>query len=397
MANKTVTLIRQCKTDAGWRRYPVVIGGNGKVKPGFVLVKGKPVANDTGHFELRYYIGSKLKYENVGNNAADALAQCLRKSKLLAVRDDAKAAGAKLVEEKGRTALKAVSNAFVEAAEDRGSLVAAASYKRAATEFLGVVGRTYADEVVAADFTKFQKALAKRNQSERTISNKHKLVVAFAKFAGVDTAEIPRNAPKFDVTLPQVYTSEQLEALFSSLTSEYHQVVFNLLLKTGMREQEAMFAQWADIDFRLRTLLVRSKPELGFRIKDREERSIPLTDDLVTLLKAYKESAPGRVFVIGTANDQPPTKLLRTLKRAAHHAGLNCGLCTSCTERNECEVWFLHKFRATYITTMLRNGLDLRSVMQLSGHSDIESVMRYLRPAEGEELRARVNAVKWGG
>ena len=30
--------------------------------------------------------------------------------------------------------------------------------------------------------------------------------------------------------------------------------------------------------------------------------------------------------------------------------------------------------------------------MALSGHSDLASVMRYLRPAEGEHLRARVNA-----
>ena len=396
MANKTVTLVRQCKTDAGWRRYPVAFGGNSKVRPGFVLVGGKPVANNSGHYELRFYEGAKLRYQNVGDNAADALALCLRKRKLLAVRDDAKAAGAKLVEERGRTALKAARDGFVEAAEDRGSLVAATAYKRAATEFLEAVGRSYADEVVAADFTKYQKALAKRKQSPRTISNKHKLVVAFARFAGVDPAEIPRNAPKFDVTLPQVYTSEQLDSLFSFLTSEYQQVVFNLLLKTGLREQEAMFLQWVDIDFKQRTLLVRSKPDLGFTIKDREERSVPLSDDLVALLKAYKESVPGRVFVIGTANDQPPTKLLRTLKRAAHNAGLNCGVCQSCGERNECEVWYLHKFRSTFVTTMLRNGLDLRSVMQLSGHSDIESVMRYLRPAEGEELRSRVNAVRWG-
>jgi integrase len=372
------------------------MGGNGKVKPGYVLIDGKRKANDTGHYELRYYIGSQLKYENVGTNASDALGACVRKVKLLAIRDDAKAAGAKLIEERGRSSLKTALSAFVEAAEDRGSLVASALYKRAATEFLAVVGRTYADEIVEADFTKFQKALASRRQSARTISNKHRLVVSFARFAGVDADEIPRTAPKFDVTLPQVYTVEQIEAFFSSLTSDYHRLVFTLLLKTGMREQEAMYLQWSDIDLRRRTLLIRSKPELGFRIKDREERSIPLPDDLVERLKEYKVSVPGRTFVIGTANDQPPTKLLRTLKRAAHHAGLNCNVCTSCVERNECEVWYLHRFRSTYITTMLRSGLDLRSVMQLSGHSDIESVMRYLRPAEGEELRSRVNAVSWG-
>jgi len=43
----------------------------------------------------------------------------------------------------------------------------------------------------------------------------------------------------------------------------------------------------------------------------------------------------------------------------------------------------------------LRNGLDLRSVMALSGHSDIESVMRYLRPASTAEVQDKVNAIVW--
>jgi hypothetical protein len=39
--------------------------------------------------------------------------------------------------------------------------------------------------------------------------------------------------------------------------------------------------------------------------------------------------------------------------------------------------------------------LDLRTVMKLSGHSDLASVMRYLRPAEGTEVQNRVNAIQW--
>jgi integrase len=396
MANRKVTLVRYCKTENGWRRLPVVMGGNGRVKPGFVMVDGKPVANSTGHYEIRFYDGPKLKYENVGDNAADALASCLRKQKILAIRDDAKAAGAKLVEEPSRRTLSAALRAFVEAAEDRGSLVAAAAYQRAGNEFLQAVGKVYADELTADDFTRYQKSLIKRKQSDRTVSNKHKLVVAFAKFAGVGANILPKSAPKYDVTLPQVYTGEQLATLFASITSDYHRLVFTTLLQTGLREQEAMYLQWSDIEFTRKTLLVRSKPELGFRIKDREERSIPLSDGLVDMLTAYRAEHPSQLFVAGTSNDRPNKKLLRTLKRLAHNAGLNCGVCTSCLERNECEVWFLHRFRSTYVTSLLRSGLDLRSTMQLSGHCDIESVMRYLRPAEGDELRARVNSIRWG-
>jgi site-specific recombinase XerD len=38
----------------------------------------------------------------------------------------------------------------------------------------------------------------------------------------------------------------------------------------------------------------------------------------------------------------------------------------------------LHSFRRTYATTLLRKGVDIRTVQMLLGHSDIESTMRYL-------------------
>jgi integrase len=76
-------------------------------------------------------------------------------------------------------------------------------------------------------------------------------------------------------------------------------------------------------------------------------------------------------------------------------AGLNCGNCSTCISNQECEKWFLHKFRASFITTLLRNGMDLRSVMSLSGHADLASVMRYLRPAEGQAVQDKVNSIKW--
>jgi integrase len=34
-------------------------------------------------------------------------------------------------------------------------------------------------------------------------------------------------------------------------------------------------------------------------------------------------------------------------------------------------------------------------VQKLMGHSDLESTMRYLRPAEDAELQSKVNAMAW--
>jgi integrase len=125
-----------------------------------------------------------------------------------------------------------------------------------------------------------------------------------------------------------------------------------------------------------------------------------LTTKLVKQLQAYRKERPnGRLVFgkLGGKEDAPDGHFLRRLKALVKKAGLNCGECSTCvsSEGSECERWYLHKFRSSYITALLRSGLDLRSVMALSGHADLESVMRYMRPAGGTEVQKRVNAIRW--
>jgi hypothetical protein len=110
-------------------------------------------------------------------------------------------------------------------------------------------------------------------------------------------------------------------------------------------------------------------------------------------LQAYRQQLPaGRKLVfgkLGGREDAPDGHLLRRLKILVKKAGLGCGTCATCLAKTGCENWWLHKFRATYITTLLRSGMDLRTTMRLSGHADLESVMRYLRPAGTVESQCR--------
>ena len=67
----------------------------------------------------------------------------------------------------------------------------------------------------------------------------------------------------------------------------------------------------------------------------------------------------------------------------------------ACAERADLakENFRLHKFRSTFATRCLWAGVDLRTVQQWLGHSDMESTMRYLKPSRGEKVRERVNAI----
>jgi integrase len=395
MANRAVTLMRYCKTPDGWRRYAAVIGKNGRVRPGFVTVKGRHHEYPEGHYEVRYYVGSKVAYLNVGNDAGMALNACRKHSRLLVARDTATAAGAVIVEEKGRVNLAKALTRFVQAAEERGSMVAAQDYRLAGEEFLGIVTSTFADQITEDDFSKYQSTLRKRGAADRTIFNRHIRVKSFLRFAGVDKKVFPKRAPRYEKTLPEIYTPEELESFFASLTDEQHVVTFKLAHQCGLREQELMHVQWPDLNLTKQTLHVRSKTEWGFKVKDKEDRLMPIPKGLVPLLSAFKEKSKGKLFITGTSGNKPNTHLLRMLKRLVRSADLHCGACASCIEHDECENWFLHKFRATYCTTLLRSGVDIRTVQKLMGHSDLASTMRYLRPAEDSELQAKVNLIEW--
>jgi hypothetical protein len=85
-------------------------------------------------------------------------------------------------------------------------------------------------------------------------------------------------------------------------------------------------------------------------------------------------------LVFPTRNGKPNTKHLLALKLIVKKAGLSE------------EDYFLHKFRASFATEHLRNGLDVRTVQMLLGHSSLTSTMRYLQPARGKAINEKFNA-----
>jgi integrase len=398
MANRAVTLYRKCKTPGGWKRYPAAMSSNGKVKPNGVVAGGVEAVFPIGHYELRSFEGSKTVWTRIEGTGTEALARlklAQKKSNAIATADDA---GVQVVVGSQRVALRDAATNFVKAAVNRKAFEAAEIYKRTTDDFLDGCPKLYADQIGAEDVLQWHGRMRSRGLSERTVSNRHGNLRAFLLSLGLDVKTVAGKAPKFEKTMPKIYERQELTEFFASLDLDYDRLLFDVLLTTGLREREAMHLEWVDLSSARRTIKVRSKLAYKHKIKDAEEREMPLTEDLVERLSVFRELHPKVKLVFGAGGgevDVPDGHLLRRLKLLVRKAGLNCGTCETCRSSKSCSGWFLHKFRATYITMMLRSGLDLRTVMKLSGHADIESVMRYLRPAEGLEVQERVNSINW--
>lgn len=390
-----VTLYWVCKTLDGWKRYRAAIGRNGKIRPRHAQIGKTQQLIEQGHYECRFRAeDGKTIWKNVGEDASLAQAEQLHISRILTAQVAAEDAGTKIVEIPNRVNLKLKSQEFIERQIARGKKRAAVLFGTAIDEFLPIVKVQFADQLTEAIIMRWYVVLRGKN-SDRTIYNKHMFVFQFLNWVGLDTAKLAIKAPTYTQKTVETYTTSEMTAFFNSLTDPYQLMVFGLLLKTGLRMQEAMYLQWHQIDLRRGTLTVMEHNNAGFTIKDKAERTLPIPTSLIEQLKVWNENHGG-TLVLGTGNDTPNTKWLPVLKRLVHKAGLNCGHCVGCVEHQECERWYLHKFRATYTTNLLRAGIDARTVMQYTGHSDLATVMRYLSPAELPDTQTKINSISWG-
>ena len=254
--------------------------------------------------------------------------------------------------------------------------------------------KRFVDEIKSDDITNYHKILRKRGRSDRTVANKHQRLVSWLKRAGVSGEYLPEK-PRYEETLPTIYSSAQIRAMLAD-DSEYTHMITMIALKLGLRDQELRYAEFADIDTADKLFRVQGKPQYNWKVKTWEQRDIPVPDDLLNELITWQSKHQGQSLILATRNNKPNTKMLLAIKGLARRTKLNCGRCDGCkSERHECEEFGLHKFRRTFITKLLRSGIDLRTVQEYAGHKDLASTMRYLRPAAGEEARNKVNAVRW--
>ena len=128
---------------------------------------------------------------------------------------------------------------------------------------------------------------------------------------------------------------------------------------------------------------MRRNPHFNCTPKAYKEREVPVPNELLEILEAHRRSLPSvrasaQALVFSTASGRRDTHMLRALKRNAARAGLNLE-----------DLW-LHKFRATFTTTHLQAGVDLRTVMTWMGQTNLESIIRYLKPARNRTMIEKV-------
>lgn len=217
-----------------------------------------------------------------------------------------------------------------------------------------------------------------KTQSKTPSSSYFKHTVYGLSFAykvmGVENREVSLPSLRFPKKLPVVLSQQEIKRLLSTPQLLKHRIVLGLLYGCGLRRFELLNIKLHDIDLDRKMLHIREG-------KGRKDRYVPIGEILARGLKTYMESErPWKWLINGKDNTGQlqqfsETGVQWTIQQASKKAGVKKHVTS-------------HVLRHTYATHLLEMGLDIMTLKDLLGHSDIRTTLVYLHVAQLGRERA---------
>ncbi len=392
-----VNLIKKIKVGATWRFAPVVPEPNGRLKDK-VRING---AVET-HTEGAYYIEWRERGKRCRVSVAreDAVAEARKKAvELQAIRDGLIASPEPVVEEAVvQTPIGDAIDAYLRYVKMQRKSRTFLTYRYTLDVLLRAsYKKKYVEDATRQDAIDFMTYCYEQGLGSRTVYDKVVTVLQLFKKHGRSGLMEKGDWPKYVDAIRPMYEPEELNAMFSVATEDESDLL-KFILGSGLRDQEHRTIEYVDLDFRHDLARVTAKPKWDFTPKNWEERVVPLPHGLMERMKRRMERKKARPhdLVFGNTKGKPDSELDMVVKRVAERAGLNCGHCVTehgnkCAEGPHCQNFFLHKFRHTFATNHLRDGVDIRTVQAWMGHRDIKSTMVYLKGIRSKDAAHKVN------
>jgi integrase/recombinase XerD len=146
-------------------------------------------------------------------------------------------------------------------------------------------------------------ALRKSGMSPRTVRNRVDSIQVFLHHFALPSLLQGKDLPRYTEKKTLAFSREEISALLAHADRDEADWI-QFFLATGVRDQEAAYACWSDVNFDVKTFTVREHLDLGFRPKGRGQGSIPIPESLVTLLRKRRYRAP-RPSVCATLRPGP--------------------------------------------------------------------------------------------
>jgi len=200
-----------------------------------------------------------------------------------------------------------------------------------------------------------------------TIARKLAAVRALLRYS-LGRSRVPETqlGPRRARRLPDAPKAEEIDAVLAQLSGQEplalrNRALLELVYSAGLRSQEAVDLDLADVDFEQEAVHVRGKGN--------KERVVPLGEEAAYRLRLYLDDA------------RP--KLARGAEDALFLSARGHRLDTSTIRRL---LPHPHRLRHAFATHLLEGGADLRVIQELLGHSSLSTTQTYSH-VDGRRLR----------
>ena len=164
----------------------------------------------------------------------------------------------------------------------------------------------------------------------------------------------------------RVLSPEEITKILAACT-EYSRPVVLAAIHTGMRLGEILSLRWRQVDLKQRVITLT-------HTKNGRLRKVPINDTLFETLKALKEKNGSEFVYTYNRTGKPVQKFQTAWLAALRRAGVP-----------RCR---FHDLRHTFASHLVAAGVDLVTVKELLGHSNIITTMRYAHSAPEQKKQA---------
>lgn len=205
--------------------------------------------------------------------------------------------------------------------------------------------------------------------TQRQFISALKLFILFEPSTQIENLELER--PQRSKHLPNVLSQREIVALLSHTKNLKHRAIIALLYSSGLRISELINLKISDISIDRRQVFVKNG-------KGRKDRYITLAESMLPLLHQYlKVYKPQIYFTEGLAGEQYSASSIRKfLKTSAALSGISISITP-------------HTLRHSYATHLIEQGVGIRHIQELLGHSKPETTMIYTHIAKKDLLNIK--------
>ena len=173
--------------------------------------------------------------------------------------------------------------------------------------------------------------------------------------------------PKKDRKLPEVLTKGEVRNLIESTDTVKSRLIVSLLYSTGLRVSELVNLRVSDLNLEEKTGWVR-------RGKGGKDRLFVMSDSLSEELKEYfGERGKGNEYVFSKIKPLTTRNIQKIIKGANGRAGIS-------------KKTTPHTLRHSFATHLLEQGIDIRVIQAMLGHSSLSTTQVYTH-VSSEQLK----------